>query len=186
LISALKRYLPTGKGRSISGIIQTDAAVHPGNSGGPLLNSSGQVIGVNTIAYSISELGTSFGFAIPIDLVKRVVPELIRNGRIPTPGIGIVPVGEATALQTGIEGVMIAEVRSGSPAERARLLGKNATTNADGDIIVAANGQDVQNAYELTEQLEKVGVGGLVRLKIRRGAQVFETEVEIIDVEPAS
>lgn len=186
VISALKRFLPTGKGRSITGIIQTDAAVHPGNSGGPLLNSSGEAIGVNTIAYSIPEVGTSFGFAIPIDLVKRVVPELIHKGRIPTPGIGIVPVGEDTALRAGVEGVMIAEIRSGSPAERARLQAKNAAKNADGDTIIAAGGQSVQNVYELTEQLEKLGVGALVRLKIKRGDQLFETDVEIIDVDPTS
>ena len=104
VISALNRQLPTGKGRSIPNIIQTDAAVHPGNSGGPLLDSSGRLIGVNTIAYSNSELGASFGFAIPVDAVNRIVPRLIREGHIPTPGIGIVPAAESIGHPVGDRG----------------------------------------------------------------------------------
>jgi 2-alkenal reductase len=186
VISALKRYLPTGKGRSITDVIQTDAAVHPGNSGGPLLNSSGQLIGVNTIAYSIAELGSSLGFAVPVDTVRRIVPELIQKRRIPTPGIGIVPLSEAIAVESDIEGVMIAEIRPGSPAERARLQAKNAATNSDGDVIVAANGETVQNVFELTEQLEKLGVGANIILKIKRGEQLLDVEIEIIDLDQKS
>ena len=90
VISALKRRMPTSAGREISNVIQTDAAINPGNSGGPLLDSAGRVIGVNTAIISPSGTSAGIGFAIPIDVVNRIVPELIRNGRVPTPGIGIV------------------------------------------------------------------------------------------------
>jgi S1-C subfamily serine protease len=184
VISALNRQLPTSKGRSIPNIIQTDAAVHPGNSGGPLLDSSGRLIGVNTIAYSNSELGASFGFAIPVDVVSRIVPRLIREGHIPTPGIGIVPAAESSATRSGIEGVVIARIRPGSPAERAGLRAANSPSGAVGDVIKAANGQPVQNVLDLTEQLENLGVGGTVRLSIDRGGNIFDVRVDIVDIEP--
>jgi 2-alkenal reductase len=90
IISALKRRLPTSSGREIANVIQTDTAINPGNSGGPLLDSAGRLIGVNTAILSPSGSSAGIGFAVPVDIVNRVVPELIRNGRVPTPGIGIV------------------------------------------------------------------------------------------------
>src|SRR5579864_3371248 len=92
VISALHRRLPTSSGHQISNVIQTDAAVNPGNSGGPLLDSGGRVVGVNTAIISPSGTNAGIGFAIPIDVVNRIVPLLIRDGRVPTPGIGIVAV----------------------------------------------------------------------------------------------
>ena len=86
VISALQRRLPTGAGRELADVIQTDAAINPGNSGGPLLDSAGRVIGVNTAIFSPSGASAGIGFAIPVDVVNRVVPELIRNGRVPNPG----------------------------------------------------------------------------------------------------
>lgn len=185
IISALKRQLPTSKGRSIANIIQTDAAIHPGSSGGPLLDSLGRLIGVNTIAYSVAELGTSFGFAIPVETVKRIVPLLIRDGRIATPGIGIDPAEEDVALQAGIEGVIIARVRPNTPAEQAALRPMD-SSGKPGDIIIAADGQPVRDVYDLTDQLERIGVGGQVRLKIQRDGQVIEVTVAIIDIDAKS
>ena len=95
VISALKRRLPTSAGRQIGNIIQTDAAINPGNSGGPLIDSAGRLIGVNTAIFSPSGANAGIGFAIPVDIVNRIVPDLIRNGRVPTPGIGIVAANEA-------------------------------------------------------------------------------------------
>ena len=89
IISALSRRLPTSGGREVANVIQTDAAINPGNSGGPLLDSAGRLIGVNTAIYSPSGAYAGIGFAIPVDVVNRVVPQLIRNGRVPIPGIGI-------------------------------------------------------------------------------------------------
>jgi 2-alkenal reductase len=184
VISALKRQLPTSKGRSIPNIIQTDAAVHPGNSGGPLLDSSGRLIGVNTIAYSNSELGASFGFAIPVDFVSRIVPRLIEEGHFPTPGIGIVPAAESSAIRSGIEGVVIARIKPGSPAGRAGLRAADSATGAAGDVIKAANGRAVRDVFDLTEQLETLGVGGTVSLKIDREGNTFDVLVDIVDIEP--
>ena len=104
IISALKRRLPTSSGREISNVIQTDTAINPGNSGGPLLDSAGRLIGVNTAIISPSGSSAGIGFAIPADIVNRVVPELIKNGRVPTPGIGIVAASEAVSTRLGIEG----------------------------------------------------------------------------------
>ena len=104
IISALKRRFPTNTGREIADVIQTDAAINPGNSGGPLLDSAGRVIGVTTAIISPSGSNAGVGFAIPVDTVNRVVPELIRNGRVPTPGIGIVAASEADATRIGAEG----------------------------------------------------------------------------------
>lgn len=117
VISALKRRLPTSGGREIPDAIQTDAAINPGNSGGPLLDSAGRLIGVNTAIYSPSGANAGIGFAIPVDVVNRVVPELIRTGRVPTPGIGIVAASEATAARLGIQGVIVVRTVPDSPAE---------------------------------------------------------------------
>jgi S1-C subfamily serine protease len=94
VISALKRRLPTNAGREIGNVIQTDAAVNPGNSGGPLLDSAGRLIGITTAIISPSGSNAGIGFAVPVDTVNRVVPELIKTGRVPTPGIGIVAANE--------------------------------------------------------------------------------------------
>lgn len=186
VISALKRKLPTSKGRSIANIIQTDAAIHRGNSGGPLLDSSGRLIGVNTIAYSTAELGTALGFAIPVDFVNRIVPQLVKAGRIATPGIGIIPGDEALALRLGIDGVIVARVRPGSPAERAALHAMDSATGVVGDIITGANGQPVRNAFDLAEELENLGVGRTIALRISRDGKAVDMEIEIIDIEPGS
>jgi S1-C subfamily serine protease len=99
VISALRRRLPTNSGHQISNVIQTDAAVNPGNSGGPLLDSSGRVVGVNTAIISPSGSNAGIGFAIPVDIVNRVIPQLIHDGHVPTPGIGIVAASEAAATR---------------------------------------------------------------------------------------
>ena len=143
VISALKRRLPTAGGREISNVIQTDAAINPGNSGGPLLDSAGRLIGVNTAIVSPAGSNTGVGFAIPVDVVNRVVPELIRTGRVPTPGIGIVLANEDAATRLGVEGVVIVRVSPGSPAERAGLQGLNLATGPLGDVIVSANDKPV-------------------------------------------
>src|SRR6267154_6357477 len=123
IISALKRRLPTSSGREIANVIQTDCAINPGNSGGPLLDSAGRLIGVTTAILSPSGSNAGIGFAIPVDIVNRVVPDLIRNGRVPTPGIGIVSASEADAARLGTEGVIVVRTVPGSPAERAGIRG---------------------------------------------------------------
>jgi S1-C subfamily serine protease len=182
IISALKRRLPTSGGREISNVIQTDAAINPGNSGGPLLDSAGRLIGVNTAIYSPSGSNAGIGFAIPVDVVNRIVPELIRNGRVPTPGIGIVAANEAVATRLGVEGVVIVRTAPGSPAEKAGLRGVNPQTGAIGDVIVAANDKPVRQLADLTNEIEQIGVGKPVALTINRGGSKTSVTVDITDI----
>jgi 2-alkenal reductase len=182
IISALKRRLPTSNGHEIANVIQTDAAINPGNSGGPLLDSAGRLIGVNTAIYSPSGSNAGIGFAIPVDVVNRVVPELIRNGRVPTPGIGIVAGDETLAARHGIEGVMVLRTVPGSPAERAGLQGANAPTQQLGDVIVAANGKPVHRLPDLTDQLDQIGIGNKIDLSIDRKGRKVSVSLEVADL----
>ena len=183
VISALKRRLPTEmQQREIADVIQTDAAINPGNSGGPLLDSSGRLIGVNTAIFSPSGTNAGVGFAIPADTVNRVVPELIRRGRVPTAGIGILAAHETLVGRLGLEGVMVARTMPGSPAERAGLEGLDLMTGRAGDVIVQANGAPVRRLSDLTDQLERVGVGKPVTLKVQRGGRSYDLSIEIVDI----
>jgi S1-C subfamily serine protease len=182
IISALKRRLPTASGREIGDVIQTDAAINPGNSGGPLLDSAGRVIGVNTAILSPSGTSAGIGFAIPIDIVNRVVPDIIRRGFVPTPGIGIVAASEAAGTRAGVEGVAVVRTTPGSSAERAGLSGMDPATGRPGDVIVGANGKPVRRLPDLTQELERVGVGNKVTLAIKRDGRDLSVEVEVMDI----
>jgi len=182
IISALKRRLPTSSGREIANVIQTDTAINPGNSGGPLLDSAGRLIGVNTAIISPSGSSAGIGFAVPADIVNRVVPELIKNGRVPTPGIGIVAASEAVATRLGVEGVIVVRTAPGSPAERAGIRGVNFSSGALGDVIVQADGKPVHRLSDLTDQLEQVGAGKSVRVGVKRGSETRDVNVDIVDI----
>jgi 2-alkenal reductase len=182
IISALKRRLPTSSGREISDVIQTDAAINPGNSGGPLLDSAGRVIGVNTAILSPSGTSAGIGFAIPIDIVNRVVPEIIRRGYVPTPGIGIVAANEAVATRAGADGVVIMRTVPGSGAERAGLRGIDVNGQRLGDVIVGVNGKPVHRLSDLTQELERVGVGKKVTLAIKRDGRDMSVDVDVTDI----
>jgi S1-C subfamily serine protease len=182
IISALNRKLPTTNGREIENIIQTNAAIYPGSSGGPLLDSAGRLIGVNTVAYSGGKAGGALGFAIPVDVVKAVTPKLINNGRIPIPGIGIVPADEALSTSLGVEGVIIARIRPNSPADRAQLRAMDPQSDVIGDVITAAGGLPVHSVVDLVHQLERAGVGRHITLKIKRDGHEVDVSVDIIDI----
>lgn len=182
IISALKRRLPTQNGREISNVIQTDAAINPGNSGGPLLDSAGRLIGVTTAIISPSGSNAGIGFAIPVDIVNRVVPDLIRNGRVPTPGIGIVAASEAVATRLGIEGVIVIRTSPSSPASRAGIRGVDMSTGDIGDVITAADGRPVRRLSDLTDQIEQAGAGKTVRLTVKRGSDSREVAVNVVDI----
>jgi 2-alkenal reductase len=182
VISALKRRLPTSGGREIGNVVQTDAAVNPGNSGGPLLDSAGRLIGVTTAIISPSGSNARIGFAIPVDTVNRIVPELIDKGRVPTPGIGIVAANEAVATRLGIEGVVVVRALPGSPAAEAGLRGVHQSTGELGDVIVSANGQPTRRLSDLTDQLEAVGGGRDIKLSVKRSDQTVKLQVKVEDV----
>jgi 2-alkenal reductase len=182
IISALGRRLPTSAAYEIGGVIQTDAAVNPGNSGGPLLDSAGRLIGVNSAIISGSGASAGIGFAIPVDTVNRIAAELIRQGRVPTAGIGIAAANESTATQLGIDGIVIVRVLPDSPAAKAGLVSAAMAGGAIGDVILAANGTPVHNVAELAAILEQVGIGNAVRLSILRGGRVQAIDVAVADV----
>ncbi len=183
VISALKRRLPTEGGREIADVIQTDAAINPGNSGGPLVDSAGRLIGVNTAIYSPSGASAGIGFAIPVDTVNRVVPLLIRDGRVPTPAIGVSLAPEGAAARAGIEGLVIIEPLPGSPAAKAGLRGIDPRTGAVGDVIVSADGTPVRALADLADVLERKGVGGTVELGLVRDGGRTTVTVGIMDAE---
>ena len=182
IISALRRRLPTARGREISNVIQTDAAINPGNSGGPLLDSAGRVIGVNTAIISPSGTSAGIGFAIPIDAVNRVVPEIIRRGYVPTPGIGIVAASDAAATRAGAEGVVILRTLPGSSAARAGLRGVDPATGRIGDVIVAVNGKAVRRLPDLVQEIERIGVGNRVTLTLSRDGRDMSIDLEVVDI----
>jgi 2-alkenal reductase len=140
------------------------------------------LIGVNTAIYSPSGSNAGIGFAIPVDVVNRIVPELIRNGRVPTPGIGIVAASEAVTTRAGVEGVVIVRTAPGSPADKAGLRGVNPTTGALGDVIVAANERQVRRLADLTDEIEQVGVGKTVNLTLNRGGRQTSVTLDITDI----
>jgi len=182
IISALKRRLPTAGGREISNVIQTDAAINPGNSGGPLLDSAGRLIGVTTAILSPSGTNAGIGFAIPADVVNRIVPQLIQNGRVPTPGIGIAAASEAASTRLGADGVVIVQTTPNSPAERAGLQGVDRATATARDVIVEANGKPVRRLSDLTEEIEQVGVGNSMQLTVQRNGTRRAVRVDIVDI----
>jgi hypothetical protein len=160
-------------------VIQTDAAVNPGNSGGPLLDSAGRLIGVTTAILSPLGSNAGIGFAIPADTVNRVVPELIEKGRVPTPGIGIVTASEAVATRLGVEGVVVLETAPGSPAQR---VTSGYRPGACDDWGCHHRHQRQAGPPSFGPDLEQTGVGKSVRLSVKRGYDTRTIEVEIIDI----
>jgi len=181
IVSALGRRLPTGTAREVKGMIQTDAPINPGNSGGPLLDSAGRLIGVNSAIVSGSGASAGIGFAIPVDIVNRVATELIRNGHVPLPGIGIVAAKQGETTRLGIDGVIIVRTLPDSPAAKAGIQG----ATPDGvirDVITEANGKRVHSMEELTSTFEDAGIGKQVDLTVQRDGQSRTVKVTIADI----
>lgn len=180
VISAVGREIESLTRRPIQGVIQTDAAVNPGNSGGPLLDSAGRLIGVNTAIYSPSGASAGIGFAIPVDSVNRVVPELIRYGKITRPGIGAQIAEDQISQKLGIRGALVVDVNKGSAAEKAGLR----PTQRDsvgrirlGDVIVGVNDKKVESANDLFLTLEDHKVGETVTLSLLREGKPAQAKV---------
>ncbi len=183
IVSALGREIAEEEGRQpIKGAIQTDAPINPGNSGGPLLDSSGRLIGVNTAIISPSKASAGIGFAIPVDEVNRVVPQLIRHGKVYRPGLGIEPVPEQLARRWGIDGVVILKVVPGGPAAKAGLRGLQRDRQGHihlGDVIVAIGEHEVHSPNEMYTILEKYQIGDTVTVRIDRDDERQDTQVTL-------
>jgi S1-C subfamily serine protease len=170
VISGLGREIRSRTGRLIEGVIQTDAAINPGNSGGPLLNSRGELIGVNTAIFSPSGAYAGIGFAIPVDVVKRVIPQLIKDGKLTRPGLGVRLASTSITDRLELPGALIVSTVPGGPAAKAGL--RPTRYNEDGvslgDVITAVDGKEVENSDDLYRILESYEVGNEVTLTVLR------------------
>jgi S1-C subfamily serine protease len=184
IVSALDRQLPAERGPGLRGLIQTDAAINPGNSGGPLLDSSGRLIGVNTAIYSPSGSSAGIGFAVPVDTVARVVPQLIQTGRYQPPRIGIEVDARVNALarRQGLEGVLILGVEPGSPAAEAGLEPARISARGirPGDVLTAIDGRRIVTVEDMVAELDRRRAGETVTLTLRRDGRSITREVELI------
>ncbi|MHB8809617.1 MAG: S1C family serine protease [Desulfobulbaceae bacterium] len=185
IVSALNREITAITGRTIQGVIQTDAAINPGNSGGPLLDSAGRLIGVNTAIYSPSGGSAGVGFAVPVSEVNQVVPEIIRSGRVVRPGLGVSLANPELSRRLDIEGVLVIEVQPGSTADKAGLRG---TTQGPegvilGDIIIGVNEKKVSDYNSLRDELERYQVGETVILAVIRDGVDMTIEVPLEAIE---
>jgi len=182
IISALNREIESVTERPIRGVIQTDAAINPGNSGGPLLDTYGRLIGVNTAIASPTGAYAGIGFAIPVDEVNRIVPQIIAHGKIVQPGIGAQFAGDDLARRLRVSGVLVLDVNPGSEAEKAGLRPTRRDIRGDiirGDIIQAVNDKPVKTTKDLFDALEQYKVGDTVKLKMLRGQDTVELSVKL-------
>lgn len=184
------RSVRGGSGASIDEAIQTDAAINPGNSGGPLLNSRAEVIGINSMIFTGgAEQSAGIGFAIPINTAKAILNDLVTYGQVrrPTLGISGLPIGPELANQMGLPndyGVLIMQVVPGSSADRAGLKGGterallgNTPIMIGGDLIVAINGEDIEDIQDLSRVMTKYKAGDAVTVTIFRGKRKMDVRV---------
>jgi S1-C subfamily serine protease len=192
VVSALGRSLKSDTGRQIRNVIQTDAAINPGNSGGPLLNSRGEVIGINTAIFTPSGGSVGIGFAIPVNTAKKLLPQLIARGRASHPWLGISGTDITPSLARTLnlpakEGVMIAQVAPGGPAARAGLRGAqrrvrvgNFMMTVGGDIILALDGQKIAGVDDLTAFLDdQKKAGEDIRVDVLRDGNPLRLVVQL-------
>ena len=190
IVSSIRSVQEPG-GADIDEAIQTDAAINPGNSGGPLLNSRGEVIGINTLIASSVGQSAGIGFAIPINTAKAVLNDLVSLGRVRRPALGVhtIPIGPELAAQLGLSadyGLLINDVIAGSGAERAGLRGGskraflgNTPIMLGGDLIVAIDGQQVEDQQDLSHIMNNHRAGDTVTVTIFRGQQKMDVKVTL-------
>jgi S1-C subfamily serine protease len=184
IISALGRTIESVAGTPIDNAIQTDAAINPGNSGGPLLDSGGRLIGVNTAIYSPSGASAGIGFAIPVDNVNRIVPQLIKSGKVNRPDLGAVfdeRLNQSIMARLGIAGALVLGVNENSPAAVAGLKPTQRVGGQIvlGDVIDQINGKDVRSVAELNAMLERYSAGDVVNLRVLREGEHVEVPVTL-------
>lgn len=187
VVSALGREIRSLTNRTIRDVIQTDASINPGNSGGPLLNSMGQLIGVNTQIVSPSGASAGIGFAIPVNTLKRVIPQLVEYGREVRPILGIENPPDSWTRQRGLRGVPVLGVAEGLPAAEAGLRGVRRNAQGEfllGDIIIGINEKTVENSDDLLGELERHKPGDVVTLTTLRGREQQKFEVELAPPQP--
>ncbi len=186
VVSALDREIQSPSNRTIRGVIQTDAAINPGNSGGPLLNSLGQLIGVNTAIYSPSGGSAGIGFAIPVNTVIEVVPQLIAFGKIMRPVLGVELASDRWLRRYRVEGVPIVRTYRGFPAEMAGMVGARRGSRGEiilGDVITEIDGERVANNDEFLSEMERHRVGDTIDIVTTREGEEKRFTVELSEVQ---
>lgn len=182
VVSALGREIQSATRRRITGVIQTDAAINPGNSGGPLLDSAGRLIGVNTAITSTSGSSAGIGFAVPVDTVNRIVPQLIAKGRVARPDLGFEELDPTYAPSFGNpKGVIVLRVQRGGAAERAGIQGimRSGRRFLLGDVITGINGKAVKDMDGLLDILETEALGASVQLEILRDGKKLRVPLRL-------
>ncbi len=186
VISGLGREIQSVTRRPIRGVIQTDAAINPGTSGGPLLDSAGLLIGVNAAIYSPSGVYAGIGFAVPVDTVNRVVPQIIRHGKVIRPGLGITIAEEQVTKRFELQGVLVIDVLPNSAAAQAGMrptrYGERGQVRL-GDVIVAIDGKTVKTSNELFVLLEDYQVGDTITVTVQRDGQVKKLPVTLQEMQ---
>jgi len=180
VISALNRSLPRASNRTLRELIQTDAAINPGNSGGPLLDSAGRIIGMNTAIYSQTGESAGIGFAVPIDIINHVVPQLIKYGKIIRPGLGVSVAAASVSERLHLPGVLIVDIARGSGSDQAGLRPTSESNNGNiilGDIITAINDYPVKTPDDLLTALERFEPGQQVSVSINRDGKPQKVNV---------
>ena len=185
IVSALGRTIRSPSNASIFDVIQTDAAINMGNSGGPLLDSGGRLIGVNTAIYSPSGASAGIGFAVPVDTVSRIVPELIAHGRVVRPVMGVgfdEQLSAAVTRRLGVEGVLIRQVYEGTGADSAGLAGTQVDRRGrviPGDVIQDIDGKSVRSTSDLLGRLGSYKPGDTVTLTAFRDGKARKVQVKL-------
>lgn len=183
VVSAVGREIESVAGVPIRDVIQSDAAINPGNSGGPLLNSAGQLIGVNTAIYSPSGASAGIGFSIPVDAVKWVVPEIIRYGKVQRPTIGVTIAPQQVVDRLGIDqGALVVGVEEGSAAARAGIRPTYRSRTGEiilGDVITKVNNEPIKNGSEITLALEKLKAGQTINVQVMRDGKPTNLQVKL-------
>eukprot|EP00913_Durusdinium_trenchii_P001933 g1787.t1 len=181
IISGVSRKMEGSGGRPISGVIQTDASINPGNSGGPLLNSDGEVIGVNTAILSGSGMFAGVGLAVPIDTVSKNVESIISKGFVKRPLLGLIFAPDVMDQELQLNGIMVMKVIPGGPAENAGV--RPMRGGRLGDVVVAMDGQNISSTDDLFGLLESRAPGDTVKLKLQRpNADLDSDELQEIEV----
>ncbi|MBK9965437.1 MAG: trypsin-like peptidase domain-containing protein [Holophagales bacterium] len=182
VVSALGRSIESVTGRQIEGVIQTDAAINPGNSGGPLLDSAGRLIGVNTAIASTSGSSAGIGFAVPVDTVNRIVPQLILHGRVVRPQLGVTLADDSVSARLGVEGALLLSVTPGTGAAEAGLRGTGRDENGEillGDVVTRAGERTIRSADDLISVLEERKPGDSLDLVVLRDGESRKVAVKL-------
>ncbi len=186
IVSALGRAITSLTGRRIEDVIQTDAAINPGSSGGPLLDSRGDLIGINTAIMSPSGAYAGIGFAVPADTISRIVPQLIERGRVSRAGLGVYLLPDHILRKAGQQGAAILDVQPGGPAAAAGLQGVAQAGDGRfvlGDVVIAIDGRPVRSVEDLLAALDRRRPGETATLTCRRGRRERQVQVRLVEIE---